>query len=460
MPSLFAQGDFGQGTSLYSGSAANPVAWNGSNALTEGIWNSAFLQSGQTVAGATTGGLSAFSAMPSYQSSAAASLGLINGFTAGGRCGAAACREVPDGSADGDPSTGTVIDANTNPDGGGSSAWMTYGGTSAAAPLWAAFTALANALPSCRGLAVGDVNPSLYALAGANYAGYFRDVTAPSAFTAATSNDTTGAHPGVYPVGPGYDLATGLGTPLVQNLAPALCSLRAPVYTVTVANPGTVRLPTQVEASIQVHATDSGGAPLAYAASGLPAGLAISPTTGRITGTASKTGRSTVTVAAENFATNAGSTQFTLVVIPPAARFSRVALTGIPVRRARLKFTVTRPQGRRLRSVTVRFSRRSGLSFGRLRRVVFVTTATGRRHRRIAFRVKERRGPVTIEFRRAQKKVSVEFGRGAIRVSGRLARRARRHRSSETVRIRVAATVRRHRRSHHRRHHHERRRRR
>lgn len=457
-PSVTAVG----GTSLYSGSATSAVPWNGSNALTEGIWNSgSFQQGGQTVGAATTGGISSLWAMPSYQSSAAASLGVVGGYTASGHCGAAACREVPDVSADGDPSTGAVIYAATGSNGNGGSAWQTYGGTSAAAPLWAGFTALTNVLPNCRGLSVGGLDPALYALAGADYAGYFRDITAPSAFTAATSNDTTGQNPGVYPVGPGYDLATGLGSPLVQNLAPALCALRAPVYRVAFANPGTVRIAAHVRASIAIKASDSGGAPLAYSASGLPAGLAISPTTGTITGIATKTGRHAVTVSAKDFATNTASMRFTLVVVEPPAHFGRVSLTGILVRRARLTFTVTRPHRRKLRSVTVRLSRRSGLSFGRLRHHVTVRTDSGRDHRAVGFRLKERRGSVTIELRSAQKKVLVEFGSGAIWVSGKLARHARRHgarvtlglsatdtrrhRSGETVRIRIKATVRHHR---------------
>jgi hypothetical protein len=460
------------GTSLYSGSATSAVPWNGSNALTEGIWNSGtFQQEGQTVGAATTGGLSSLWTMPAFQSSAAAALGVVNSFTPTGSCGASACREVPDVSADGDPSTAPVIYADPNADGTGGSSWLTYGGTSAAAPLWAGFAALTNVQSNCRGLSVGDINPSLYALAGANYAGYFRDVTAPSAFTAATSNDTTGAHPGIYPVTAGYDLATGLGTPLMQNLAPALCALRAPVYTVSVANPGTVRALIGAKASLQITGADSGGAALAYSASGLPAGLAIGATTGTITGTPTKTGRYAVTVAAEDFASNAASMQFTLVVVQPSARFGRVSLTGITKRRARLKFSVTRPHGRKLRSVTLHLSKTSGLSFGRLRRHVSVTTDGGRHHRAIAFRLRERHGSVTIRFRQPQTKVLVEFGRGAIRVSGKLARRARRHgarvpvglsatdtrrhTSRRTLRVRVRATVH-HKRSHHHKHHHKR----
>jgi subtilase family serine protease len=303
------------GTSLYSGAAARPVPWNGTDALTEGLWNSGpFQLHGETVGQATAGGLSSMWAMPRFQSSAAASLGVRNGYTPTGSCGAAACREVPDVSADADPSTGVVTYAATGAGGSGGSSWSVAGGTSVSAPLWAGFAALTNVQGSCRGLSIGDINPALYALAGADYAAYFRDIDAPSAFTSDTTNDATGAHPGLYPIGPGYDLATGLGTPLMASLAPALCSVRAPVYAVAVTSPGIVRLHAHARASVPIRATDSGRARLTYTARGLPTGLSIRPHTGRITGRPTRPGRYRVTVAATDFASNRGRTRFTLVV--------------------------------------------------------------------------------------------------------------------------------------------------
>ncbi len=462
------------GTSLYSGSAAAPTAWTGANALTEGIWNSGSYTdtNGDTVSAATGGGVSSLWAMPSFQSTAAAGLGVVNGYSGTGGCGASTCREVPDVSADGDPQTGAVVYANSTANGGGgASAWQLAGGTSAAAPLWAAFTALTNVQPTCRGLSVGDLNPSLYALAGSNYGAYFRDVNAPSAFTGLANNDSTGTNGGLYPVTAGYDLTTGLGSPLVNALAPALCALRAPVYSVAVQNPGTVRVTPRTKAKIAIKATDSGGAALVYTASGLPAGMKINASTGVISGRPTKRGRYKVTVAAEDFATNSGGAQFTLLVAQPSAKISRVSLSGVTKRHARLRFTATRPQGRKLRSVTVRFKRRSGLSFGRLRGRVFVYTATGKHHRRVAFRVKLRHGAVTIRFRHAEKKVRVTLGVGSIRVSRTLARRAsrrgatlhlplrvtdsKRHTTRTTAKVRVKASH--HRRRHHKKHGHKKR---
>jgi subtilase family serine protease len=461
------------GTSLYSGTSQSPSQWNGSNALTEGIWNSSQVVNGAVDQAASSGGVSSLWAMPSYQQSAAA-LGTVNGYSGTGGCGAALCRELPDVSAEGDPDTGTVIYANTNDNGGSpGSQWQVYGGTSASAPLWAAFAALTDVLPSCRGLSVGDINPSLYALAGGSYATYFRDITAPGAFTSATTNwtDLSAAPTGIYPVAAGYDLITGLGSPLMNNLAPALCQTRAPVYTVTIGSPGTKRLVIHRRARFQVPASDSGAAPLSFNAVNLPPGMTIGASTGVISGTPTKLGRYAVTVGGEDFATNQSTGTFEIdVVRPPVPRshFARTSLHGIAARQAKLRFIVSAPSHRRLRSVTIHLRTRTHLSFKRSNRGIFVHTDTGRRHRRVAHRARRHPGSLTIRFRRAQRKVIVVIGRRTLRVGPRLARRAhrhsfrlivglsatdtRRHTTRHTARVHVAKATPRHR-THRRRRH-------
>lgn len=90
------------------------------------------------------------------------------------------------------------------------------GGTSAATPLWAGFTALvnqqavANSQPT-----VGFLNPALYAIGlGPNYTNCFHDITQ-------GSNETTNS-PHEYSAKNGYDLVTGWGTPNGTNLINAL----------------------------------------------------------------------------------------------------------------------------------------------------------------------------------------------------------------------------------------------
>ena len=94
------------------------------------------------------------------------------------------CREVPDVSADADPVTGYMVFVADQ--GGGSR----VGGTSASAPLWAAYTALVNASAACRGQRVGFANPALYQVAATNYAANFNDITAASLYTGFAHNDT------------------------------------------------------------------------------------------------------------------------------------------------------------------------------------------------------------------------------------------------------------------------------
>lgn len=89
-------------------------------------------------------------------------------------------------------------------------------GTSCAAPLWAAFTALANQQATQLGQPpVGFLNPALYALArGPNYSALFQDITIGNNFA---SNNAS-----FYPAQPGYDLCTGWGSPGGTNLINAL----------------------------------------------------------------------------------------------------------------------------------------------------------------------------------------------------------------------------------------------
>ncbi len=84
--------------------------------------------------------------------------------------------------------------------------------------------------------------------------------------------------------------------------------------TVTVTNPGAQSGTAGTAASVQVHATDSGGQALTYSASGLPAGLSINATTGLISGTPTAAGTSSVTVTAADSTGASGSASFTWTI--------------------------------------------------------------------------------------------------------------------------------------------------
>jgi len=121
-------------------------------------------------------------------------------------------RTAPDVSAIADPNTGVAIyDSGdfTAPD-----AWIQVGGTSLSSPVWAGIIALANQGRSLIGLpALNGPNQTLPALYGlytdpATYASDFHDITE--------------GNSGLYSAGPGYDLVTGIGSPIVNKLVPDL----------------------------------------------------------------------------------------------------------------------------------------------------------------------------------------------------------------------------------------------
>ena len=222
------------------------------------------------------GGISALWSMPDYQSAAAATLGVVNASSSSAPCGSAPtpCRQVPDVASDAAPATGYLI--YFTPDG-----WAPIGGTSVGAPTWAALFALANGSPACTGRPVGFANPALYRIAGNAYASTFNDVVI-------GSNAVTGA--GGYTAKPGYDMVTGLGTPIAAPLVSALCDR------VTALAPANQSSVAGLAATLRISAASAAGAALRFSATGLPRGLSIDAGTGVISGQPSSIGTSPVTV--------------------------------------------------------------------------------------------------------------------------------------------------------------------
>jgi hypothetical protein len=113
-------------------------------------------------------------------------------------------RNMPDVSAEGNNVNIRMAGAN-----------LQMGGTSVSAPLWAGFMALVNQRAALlHRPSVGAANGALYAAARRDYAGNFNDITT----GVAVSRDGKIRIPAI----PGYDLATGLGSPrcgLIETLA-------------------------------------------------------------------------------------------------------------------------------------------------------------------------------------------------------------------------------------------------
>jgi Pro-kumamolisin, activation domain/Viral BACON domain/Carbohydrate binding domain len=202
------------------------------------------------------------------------------------------------------------------------------GGTSCAAPLWAAFTALVNQQATAMGKSpVGFINPAIYGIGtGDNYSQDFYDI--------ATGDNTWSSSPSSFYAVGGYDLCTGWGTPAGNNLITALVGLGDALQVLTTSNlvatgaAGGPFLP----ATSYLTLTNTGTNDLSWAAPATPATwLAVSPTSGTLAaGTATNVAVSPTaganTFALGNYKANlsftnltSGSTHsvpFTLQVVP------------------------------------------------------------------------------------------------------------------------------------------------
>jgi len=165
----------------------------------ETVWNGF-----STGSGAGGGGLSGVWPMQEYQTGP----GVMNAYSNGKR-------QVPDVAANADPKSGFVI-YTTDPQSCarvsgavGPSCFMATGGTSIAAPMWAAAATLTNQHLLTAGYPrMGFANPIIYRLFNSNPA-VFHDITTGHNCFDASCDATTDAR---YPATPGYDLATGVGT--------------------------------------------------------------------------------------------------------------------------------------------------------------------------------------------------------------------------------------------------------
>ena len=165
-----------------------------------------------------------------------------------------------------------------------------FGGTSCAAPLWAAFTALVNQQASSHGKgAVGFVNPAIYAVGkGANYAALFHDIT--------TGNNTSSTSPNAFFAVSGFDLCTGWGSPSGLGLINALAGVpnQPPAF---VTNPFTevsANAGQAYFASFATNASDPNGASLSYSKLAGPAWLGVTAN-GTLVGTPANTDAGTNT---------------------------------------------------------------------------------------------------------------------------------------------------------------------
>jgi hypothetical protein len=172
--------------------------------------------------GSSSGGISQFEKQPAYQK------GVVTQSTT--------MRTNPDVSLDADPETGVDIFqtyGNTTP-----GSWVVIGGTSDASPQWAGLIAIADQGRALLGEAPLNntlLTPELYSLP--------TTTTGPAA-TADFHDILTGTSLGTpnYTAARGYDLVTGIGTPIVNNLIPTLVGTTPSVFGFNISAPTTADL--------------------------------------------------------------------------------------------------------------------------------------------------------------------------------------------------------------------------
>jgi hypothetical protein len=150
-------------------------------------------------------------------------------------------------------------------------------GTSAAAPLWTAFAALANQWATNAGLsALGFVNPAIYHVGtNSGYLASFDDIT--------VGNNTNINNAAEYQAVPGYDLCSGWGSPVGSSLILALIQTngfqitpgRGPVANGPVGGPFTVTNQTFFLTNLSKVAVN-------WALGGVPAWLNVSASNGSL----------------------------------------------------------------------------------------------------------------------------------------------------------------------------------
>ncbi len=210
----------------------------------------------------------------------------------------------------------------------------TIGGTSAAAPLWAGFTALVNQQAAAQGKPnVGFINPAVYALGKGPYATYascFHDIT--------TGNNFNSSSPNKYSATTGYDLCTGWGTPKGITLINYLAGTGTNDFTLYASQAGISLVPGSTATtllSVFPLASFSGSVNLSIA--GLPPGVTGSfsspntTTTSVLTlaaGSLAARGTATVTITGASGALTHAIT-LSLTVVPPIPGATQVSLSSV-----------------------------------------------------------------------------------------------------------------------------------
>jgi hypothetical protein len=188
-----AAGDSGA-PPIYPAASPNVLAVGGTT-LTLNSQNNWSSETGWSGSG---GGISSYESQPSYQK------GVVTQTTTQ--------RANPDVAYDANPNTGFAVDDSFTGSQVFGGPWYEVGGTSDAAPQWAGLVAIADQGRVLNGestLSSNQLLTALYQMPSSNF------------------HDITSGNNG-YSAGPGYDLVTGLGTPIANNVVASLINGTSP----------------------------------------------------------------------------------------------------------------------------------------------------------------------------------------------------------------------------------------
>ena len=207
-----APGTFAAGNSQYWGAGTNPSgAATLLSYVPETVWNEGSPTRGILAGG---GGMGAYYPRPSWQAGVPGMPGGafrlvpdVSLLSAIQSPGFLICTSDPD-FLEGEGQTRSCVNALL----GSNNGLTIAGGTSFAAPMFAGF--LADLNQANASLGQGNINPTLYGLASdpATYASAFHDITSGSNACIAGATGCTAAGLSGFSAGPGFDVATGLGS--------------------------------------------------------------------------------------------------------------------------------------------------------------------------------------------------------------------------------------------------------
>ena len=258
-----------------------------------------------------SGGVSGNWTMPSWQ------VGFDRSDNNTDNCGTSGtdpCREVPDVAGDADPRNGFLAYCTASaclaaevPQYPG---WMPGGGTSFASPQWAALTALIDeGIPGSRS---GLLAPALYHVATADPSAFIDVTTGNDNYLTANNSYVAGGGTGnytctygsatdqtCYEATVGYDMASGLGTPVGAVLAADVQAQAVPPFSITTSSLLAATVGSPYSATLQAT---GGASPYQWSITqgSLPGGLSLDGATGTITGTATSSGTASFVISAHD----------------------------------------------------------------------------------------------------------------------------------------------------------------